>query len=245
MLLTLMGGGGYALMLWEPRQLPVRVVTVDGEVKRLSVRRLQQTVIDHINGGILTQSLADLKVAVEAMPWIRSASLRRHWPDRLELAVEEHVALARWGPDGLVTADGVVFRPDDGVFPHGLEMLAGLDRHAPEVVERFLAWKPRFSAIEVGIDELSMDARGAWTLRCSDGFTLALGKARVEERVARFLRAYPRLAAAGMPSVVDMRYSNGLAVRWLVEGSDGQGLSAEEAAKSAKLQSRPSGPSRS
>lgn len=244
-LMISMAGGGYALMLWEPQQLPVRIVTVDGEVKHLSPQRLQQTVINHLNGGILTQDLAELKAAVEALPWVRSASLRRHWPDRLELAVEEHVALARWGKDGLVTADGVVFRPQAGAFPGGLQTLAGMDEHAPEVVARFLAWKSRLAVLELGIDELSQDARGAWTLRCSAGFTLALGKASVEERIDRFTRAYPHLAVAGMPSLVDMRYSNGLAVRWSDAGSDGQGLSAGEAAKSAQLKTRPNGPSRS
>jgi cell division protein FtsQ len=244
-LLILMAGGAYALMLWEPQRLPVRIVTVAGEAKHLSSQILQQRVIDHISGGILTQDLTELKLAVEAMAWVRSAGLRRHWPDRLEIDVEEHEALARWGKDGLVTADGVVFRPDKTTFPEGLRMLEGLDEHAPEVVARFLAWEPRLAAIDLGIDKLSRDARGAWTLRCSAGFTLALGKARAEERIARFIRAYPQLVAAGMPSVVDMRYSNGLAVRWSEAGSGGQGLSAEETAKSANFKSRPSGPSRS
>jgi hypothetical protein len=48
-----------------------------------------------------------------------------------------------------------------------------------------------------------------------------------------------------MPSAVDMRYSNGLAIRWLDADGEGQGLGAEEAAQSAELKSRPSGPSRS
>jgi hypothetical protein len=59
------------------------------------------------------------------------------------------------------------------------------------------------------------------------------------------LRVYPKLAAAGMPSAVDMRYSNGLAIRWLDADGEGQGLGAEEAAQSAELKSRPSGPTRS
>lgn len=244
-LLALMAGGGYALIRWEPQKLPVRIVTVDGEVKHLSARGLQQTVIDHLDGGILTQDLAELKAAVEELAWVRSASLRRHWPDRLEIAVVEHVALARWGRDGLVSADGVVFRPDEDSFPRGLRTLRGLDEHAPEVVARYLAWEPRLAALGLDVDELSQDVRGAWALRCSDGFSLALGKMHMEERITRFIRAYPQLSAVGMPSMVDMRYSNGLAIRWSETGSDRQGLGPAEAAKSAEMKSRPSGPSRS
>ncbi len=182
---------------------------------------------------------------MEAMPWVRTASLRRHWPDRLELAVEEREPLARWGVDGLVTAEGVVFRPPANEIPAGLVLLSGKDEQAPQVVAKFQDWGPRLAALDVGIEELALDARGAWTLRCSAGFTLSLGKARVEERIARFIRAYPKLAAVGMPALVDMRYSNGLAIRWADPANEGQDPGDQRAVKSAKLKSRPSGPSRS
>jgi len=244
-LLSLLGGGGYLLMLWEPQQLPVRVVTVDGAVKRLSPQRLQETVLDHLGGGILTQDLPELKAAVEVMPWVRSASLRRHWPDCLELAVVEQVPVARWGEDALVSADSVIFRPEVGDFPGGLPELSGREEDALQLVERLLTWGPRLSVLGLRIEELALDARGASTLHLSGGITLCLGKAQVEERIARFMRTYPKLTAAGTPSQVDMRYSNGLAVRWGDSPSDGPGLDAEKASRSAQLKSRPSGPSRS
>lgn len=240
-----MAGGGYQLLRWEPRHLPVRFVTVDGEVRRLSRARLQETVLGHLHGGILSQDLTEIKAAVEALPWVRSASLRRLWPDRLELAVEEQEPVARWGDDGLVTSDGVVFRPKDEELPRGLSRLVAADDKAPAVVDRFLAWGPRFERTRLSLVELSLDARGAWTLSFDAGFTLALGTSQVEERLSRFLRAYPLLAAAGRSELVDMRYSNGLAVRW----AENQGPGAREAAKTAVLEPRPSalrsGPSRS
>lgn len=215
-----MVAAGYLLVRWEPEQLPVRVVTVDGELRRLSPKLLQETVIGHLHGGILTQDLAELKTALEALPWVHSASLRRRWPDRLALVVEENVPFSRWGADGLATADGVVFRPEGEALPQGLPQLSGADEQAALVVSRYQAWAPRFAVLGLAVDGLSLDSRGAWTLQCGTGFTLALGKFQIEERVSRFLRAYPSLAAAGRPGTVDMRYSNGLAVRWSDTGGD-------------------------
>lgn len=244
-LLSLLGGGGYLLMLWEPRRLPVRLVTVDGALKYLSSHCLQDRVITQLDGGILTQDLAGLQTAVEAIPWVRSASLRRRWPDCLELRVVERVALARWGEGALVDADGVIFKPEEGDIPRGLPRLSGTDQDALELVKHLVDWEPRLRALGLEIETLARDARGAWTLRLSAGFSLALGKERVQERISRFIRVYPRLAATGMPSLIDMRYSNGLAIRWAgAEGnaprSDGVG-----AVRSAKLKSRTSGLSRS
>ncbi len=213
-LVYLLGGGGYLLMLWEPQRLPVRVVTVDGALKHLSSHRLQETVITHLDGGILTQDLAGLQTAIKAIPWVRSASLRRHWPDRLALTVVERVALGRWDEGALVDADGVIFKPEADDILRRLPRLSGTEQDALELVKRLVDWRPRLRALGLEIETLARDARGAWTLRLNAGFSLALGRERVQERISRFIRVYPRLAATGMPSLVDMRYSNGLAIRW-------------------------------
>jgi cell division protein FtsQ len=244
-LLSVLGAGGYLLVLWEPRQLPVRVVMVKGEVKHLDPRRLEQTVLEHLDGGMLTQDLEGVMVAVEAMPWVRSASLRRRWPDQLELAVVEEVALARWGEDALVSAEGVVFRPEVRDFPRGLPRLSGREEDAAHLVDRLQSWGPMFQGLDLEIEDLSLDARGSWTLRLGAGFTLALGKEQVQERISRFVRVYPKLAAVGMPSLIDMRYSNGLAIRWAEAEGESTELGAEEAARSAALKSRHLVPPRS
>jgi len=238
-LLSLLGGSGYLLMLWEPRELPVRAVTVTGALKHLSSHQLQKAVIAHLSGGVLTQDLAELKTAVEAMPWVRSASLRRRWPDRLELSVVERVALARWGKGALVGADGVIFKPAASDFLQRLPRLSGTSRDAPKLVQHLLAWKPKLRALGLEIEALALDARGAWTLRLSAGFGLALGKVRVQERISRFIRAYPVLIRIGVPSLIDMRYSNGLAVRWAAAGRDAPKPAAT--IWSAELKSRTSG----
>jgi cell division protein FtsQ len=232
-LLALLAAGGRQMLRWEPEYLPIRVVTVDGELKRLSPQRLQETVIDHLHGGIVTQDLATLKQAVEALAWVRSASLRRLWPDHLELTVVEHEPLARWGGDGLVSAEGAVFRPPSRELPsRPLPLLEAADAHAEELVGRLLDWRPRFAALGLGVEAVSMDARGAWTLTTDAGFDLALGKLQVEERVSRFLSAWPSLALVGRPETVDMRYSNGLALTWNMGEGD------EDAAAGAKAQAR-------
>lgn len=209
----LIAGGQYLLRL-EPRVLPVEVVSVAGEVRRMPREKLQRTVVEHLHGGILTQDLRRLKVAVEALPWIQSASLKRTWPNRLELTVREHEPLAEWGEDALVSTAGVIFRPDPEERPRGLPRLAGADAQAPAVVVRYLAWRARCEPAGVRIAGMELNARGAWTLLTGTGFVLELGKNDVEERMARFLRAWPSLALAGQPARVDMRYSNGLAVVW-------------------------------
>jgi cell division protein FtsQ len=208
-------GAGVVALEWEPRFLPIRVVTVDGEMHGLSRESLQQTIAEHIDGGILTQDLAALKQRVEELPWIHRASVRRVWPDRLVFSVTEHEAMAQWGDNGLVTQEGIVFRPRDGRLPAGLVRLAGADDMAPEVVQRYQRWHPQLAQLGLIIDAVVRNARGDWTLELLGGTELYLGTEDIDLRFERLLAAYPQVEAIGIPTRIDLRYSNGFAVRWI------------------------------
>src|SRR5678816_2292351 len=51
----------------------------------------------------------ELRAALEQVPWVRRAAVRRVWPDRLEVSLEEQVPLARWGAEALVNTYGERF----------------------------------------------------------------------------------------------------------------------------------------
>jgi cell division protein FtsQ len=227
LLIGLMAGGAELLLRFEPRYLPLRVISVEGEVHRLPLSLLQSTVSERLEGGILTQDLGCLKAAVEELAWVHTAAVRRIWPDRLLISVFEHEPVAYWGEDGLVTAAGIVFRPPSGEMPKGLPRLGGSDALAPLVTQRMAAWSPRFERRGLSIEALEVDARGSWKLQTDAGFAVLLGTGQVDERLERFLVAYPHIAEAGLPARVDMRYSNGLAVSWMVPRAEGRGASAE------------------
>lgn len=215
-LLALLIGAAVVAVQWEPRLLPIRVVVCEGEMHGLSRESLTETIASHIDGGILTQDLRVLQRQVEELPWIDRVTLRRVWPDRIEVTVREHEALARWGENGLVTAAGVVFRPRDGRLPAGLAQLdASDDALAPEVVARFQDWGTRLMTVGLILEAVRRDARGDWTLRLLGGTAVQLGTEDLEARIDRLIAAYPQVEAIGVPASLDLRYSNGLAVRWV------------------------------
>jgi len=212
-LLGAMAGGVWAFGYWEPRLLPVRTIEVQGELHHRSSELLRETLGQRLQGGFLTADLTDLKRAAEGLPWVGGASIRRVWPDRLQVRVLEHRPVARWKGDGLVTAEGVVFRPR-GQVPAGLPLLEGDEARARELVERYLKWRDALMLAGQLIDTLGVDARGAWYLDLVSNTRLELGTNDIERRLTRFIAAVPQLEAAGRARVVDLRYSNGFAVKW-------------------------------
>lgn len=213
-LLCAMAGVVWLFNDWEPRLLPIRIIEVEGELHHHSSQLLEETIGKRLRGGILTADLADLKAAAEELSWVGRASLRRIWPDRLRVRVEEHRPLARWNADSLVTAEGVVFKLGTGTLPAGLPLLEGDDRRAPEVVERYRQWRDALMRVDQLIRLLSVDLRGDWRVELIAGTELRLGTTAIEERLARFIASVPQLEAAGQLLEVDLRYSNGFAVKW-------------------------------
>ena len=220
-------GGGKLLLDREAKILPVRLVTVDGEVHRLSSEQLQRTVTEHLDGGFLTQDLKRIQRAVDELPWVRTATLHRVWPDRVVLKVEEYRPIARWGNDGLVTAEGEVFRPKSEIFPTTLPRLSADDAKAPLVAANYLKWQDHFVKHGLDLTAVDLDARGSWTLHFGNGLEADLGATRLDERLDRFIRTWPQIAAAGHPTKMDLRYANGLAVRWATGANAGDGAVAQ------------------
>jgi cell division protein FtsQ len=214
LLLVMMVGAVWAFGYWEPRLLPVQVIEVQGELHHNSSEQLRETLVQRLSGGFLTADLNDLKQAAEALPWVGGASIRRVWPDRLQVRVDEHRPVARWKGDGLVTAEGVIFHPRIGTVPAGLPLLEGDEQRARELAQRYLQWRDQLMLAGQLIDTLGVDARGAWRVGLVSKARLELGTNDIEKRLARFINAAPQLDAAGRADLIDLRYSNGFAVKW-------------------------------
>ena len=89
---------------------PLRKVDVKGELQHVNREQVQFIVAREMKGNFFTLDLNRTRAAFEKLPWVRNVNVRRRWPDRLEVAIEEHVVLARWGSSALVNTHGELFQ---------------------------------------------------------------------------------------------------------------------------------------
>jgi cell division protein FtsQ len=174
-----------------------------------------------VHGNFFGADLAAVRAALEALPWVRRVEVRRAWPDRIAVRIEEHVAFARWPDQRLVNTFGELFKGGGGV--PGLPLLGGPAGSEREVTERYRLFRALLAPIGGDPREVLLSARQAWQVRVAlpDRPLLVLDLGRdqpkqpVDERLARFVAVYPqtvgRLAAA--IDHVDLRYPNGFALR--------------------------------
>jgi cell division protein FtsQ len=191
---------------------PLREIQVAGEVAHLTREQVEDVVTKEIRGNFFTADLAQARAAFEKLPWVRRVHVRRQWPDCLQVSVEEHKALARWGSTALVSAQAEVF---EAAINAKLPFLKGPEGTAQEVVSHYLLFENALEPVGRHISQITLSPRHAWALKLDDGMILELGRDDIESRLAGFVGAYERTVAS-LPrpaSYVDLRYTNGFAVR--------------------------------
>jgi cell division protein FtsQ len=146
-------------------------------LKNTSYEDVQAAARARISGNFFALSPAEVRAGVERLPWVRRASVRRMWPDRLEISLEEHIAFARWGADGemsaLVSRYGERFNATtEGDLPLFVAP-TGTER---EVVRRFQRFSEIVAPLGAPVERVVLTARYAWQLRLANGLTLVLGR---------------------------------------------------------------------
>jgi cell division protein FtsQ len=191
---------------------PVRELEVGGQITHTTHDQVQEIVARELKGNFFTLNLEQSRAAFEKLPWVRKANVRRQWPDRLQVELEEQVAVARWRDSALVNNYAEVFQAASN---EALPVFVGPDGTAPELYRRYQAFAGTLGILGKRPKEIVLSDRGAWRLTLDDGQILELGREQMDERLQRYVAAYPRTLAQ-LPAMrlrIDLRYPNGFTVR--------------------------------
>lgn len=204
--------GALALRAAALPAFALREVRVEGPLAHVTRAQVEEVVRRELRGTLFTVDLARVRAAFERLPWVRRAAVRREWPPRLAVTLEEHVPFARWHAGGLVNTHGDLF---DAAYEGELPVLAGPRDAAREMAIQLRYFRRTLEPVGEQPVAVELNERRAWTLRLASGLTVALGREHVEKRLARFAGTYARtIGALGRRiEYVDLRYAHGFAVR--------------------------------
>lgn len=212
-------------LMWLIRQpaFAIRSVKVEGEVTRNSVSTIRANAMPQLAGNYFTLDLARGQRAFEAVPWVRQAVVRRVWPNRLAVKLEEHHPVALWsvsdGDDQLVNQQGEVFQANLGdIEDEALPTLQGPDGSSAEVLAMYRKLAPVFERLQMHIDSFSMSGRGSWRAEFDSGAEIELGRGNEDEMVARserFVATVTQVIERYQRPLVyaDLRHNEGYALR--------------------------------
>lgn len=217
----LLAGG----VLWLARSpwLPIRTIELEGELQRNSVAAVRANAAPQLSGNLLSIDLDRARTVFEAVPWVRQASLRRVWPDRLAVQLEEHRPAALWvdeaGDERLVNDRGEIFEANLGdVEDEHLPEFSGPEGSSAQMLSLYQRLAPLFAAYKMAPVSLQLSGRGSWSVELDTGATVTLGRGSEDELLARserFLRSVAQVTDRYQRDLeyADLRHADGYAVR--------------------------------
>jgi cell division protein FtsQ len=182
---------------------------------------------DRGKGNLWSIPSRELAKRLAEHPWIRSASVRKVFPDRIVVRIGERRPVAMVNLDALYYVDdrGAVFKRltayDSKSFPivTGFSRVDLLSRDAV-AMRNFRRALELLRAADAGtlrqnISELHFDPQDGYTLVTRDtGLRLKVGTMESRKAVRRIEEAMPRIARLGKgPAIVDLRTEGRIFVR--------------------------------
>ena len=216
---------------------PLRHVEVQGNLHHVTRDQIKLITDKHLQGNFFTLDLNKTKDAFQKLPWAREVSVRRRWPDKLEVTIKEHQAMARWGSLALVNTQGELFH---AAIDSELPIFYANGDFVLEVSLNYADFNQTLQDSGLRIAQLSLSPRHAWKLKVTKNnvkpqaesvsenavmlpsdtketpveMAIELGRDKPLERLKRFVSAYQQGLSKSNVQIayVDLRYPNGFAL---------------------------------
>ncbi len=156
--------------------------------------------------------LSQLKEKVEQHPWISGAEVSRLFWNKIRIAVVRHEIAMRWGSEGYISTQGVLFKPNLSIDSGAPIAIVSEDQIGQFYVD-FLNYQSILGPLIIKqferslIDELTLEPN----------MKVILGYQQQSKRLKVFMKAYDQLKRSSKireRGIFDMRYPKGFALSY-------------------------------
>lgn len=205
--------GVLAVAAWIHLDRPIVRYVISGELTELERATIARQVPAQASAGILSVDLGSVRALFGELDWVREVSVRRRWPDVLEIHVTREDAIARWGDGRYITVSGRILALPDTYDQLPLFRIA---ISSPQSALQTYGFVQQLVSREgLRVQTLEQNEQAEWQLQFDNGMWVYLGDQEINERMHRVLRLYRARLADGPDRIahIDARYANGAAVK--------------------------------
>jgi len=225
--LSVIGGGLYISIqlsdVWNEKW-PVNKIALEGENTHVSHLHLLELLAEN-NTGMLTIDLEELREEALLNPWVKNIEIKKQWPETLVFSVDEYLPIALVNNRYLLESGQLVEIKELETLSHLLNLeidktqLEQIDEPAKFIVE-LNAVDQDFLSRQLVIDRFVIDDANSWSVELENKVTINIGRKYQQKRIERFLKVYPAIEDKQLLQSVDLRYSNGLAVKLIKNSAE-------------------------
>jgi len=207
----------------------VDIQSAGAPLRHVQEADLREALRSGLAGTTLTAALGGVRERIDAHPWVRQVTIRRIWPNRLLIQIEEHQPIASWGDGRFFNRQGELFVGEaNGVMDDAadhyqclLPELEGPVGSQARVLERAMQASVLLEANGHRLHGMALGSQYAWQLRINNGLLVEIGRDAIgtdwQVRLQQLAESLSWLSAQvrseGRLARIDLRYANGYAYR--------------------------------
>lgn len=197
------------------KYFPISNVAVAG-VHYADSREIQHLLVPLVDKGFFSLDVELIKERLLQLPWILDASVQKTWPNKVTIRITEKIPAAVWNGDSLLSSTGEIFRPAVSSYPSDLPQLAGALGDQIAILDNFEKINSLIAPLHLKIARFELLPSHTFSLTLENGMKIKAGYKDVLTHIGHFVKVYSKVIGdrAALVDYVDLRYPNGLAVRW-------------------------------
>tara|TARA_B100000029_G_scaffold482106_1_gene531769 strand:+ start:275 stop:1027 length:753 start_codon:yes stop_codon:yes gene_type:complete len=194
---------------------PLTSIKIEGDLKRVSTKRVDSIVSEIMNQGFLTINQSKYKDRLENIDWVKSVRINKEWPNKINILLIEDDVVGLWNQKLLLNSSGELYNLDQRIVPKELIQFSGPDDRVNDVYEKFNIYNNELVTRGILIEKIELNLRGSWEITIRPSITIKLGGEDTQERFERFLTIWDQslLENFELISYIDLRYTEGFSIK--------------------------------
>ena len=209
----------FVILLFMPDisdQIAVKKILINKSLQYVEKNDVDALLEQALEKNFFTLELKNVADSINELPWVKSAQIKKIWPDTVLLNIQEQAPLARWKEDQLISVSGVVFSPRDISEFDSLPLLLGKESQREGITAFYYHSQGILADNDLRVVRVHIESTFDWRVELDNGLLLILSAKQGIEKIEQFSRIYdahilPKLMQI---SHVDLRYENGFVVSW-------------------------------
>jgi cell division protein FtsQ len=196
---------------------PLKNIVIESNFHHQSAEQIRASVMPQLRQGFFGIDLRETRRILADLPWTARVEVRKRWPDTVLVRIVERQAIASWGATHLIDRDGELFEVLGAELMAGLPKLAGPEARRAELMQFVQDGARGLNPLGLTIVEAKISERGGMWIGLSNGVRVIVGRQQFNERWTRLVEGLPTLLSSASQRrliEIDLRYTNGMAVRF-------------------------------
>ena len=217
----LISAGVVVLGIYSARMIDdvsIESIHVVSQLDRVSKQEIAQVVRDYELDGFFTLRLKEFENDLNDLGWVYAANIKRQWPYKLVIEIEEQSPVFRWNQNQLLNKYAQTFSVSSHDSFKSKPLLKGVAGREQVLAQLYLKYNREFNDLGIAIESLEEDARYHKVMHLSNGVTINMGRENVDLQMQRCLKMFALLSHEERSAIatIDLRHSHGLAISWSI-----------------------------